>query len=379
MANLMYMNLTGGQETQFRTKWDTKWHFTFQQEVSKLTPFVTVRSDVSGEKIKSSWVGPLSIHEYTGTRQKNEVSDLKFGNRLGVKRKFSEMVPISRDEQMDMDRADYNLGLIQTQMKKGLGPFTDMVVLGLEHTTSAAPVGTILPGYNNAATITGYQLPASGRKGGILGTNTKEDANGDEQDAKLDYSRSIVDGVDTIGRNLIPVDYSTSGVGVSQNFAGTFLDKMGLLVRKYQEMDVLPTDHTGANDLVVAITPAIQQLLHAYEVGLNRDYGCSVLGDGSFNKFLQATVMVSTMLPTITTKKVKVGAETLQLEDVSAVACCAWLKSHVELLQWKNTEFDILDVKHLYKDVDYAVKVRGQVGCQRLNDDTVFVLPMEVA
>lgn len=372
------MNLTGGQETQYRTKWDTKWHFGFQQEASKFKPFVTVRTDMEGEKVKSSYIGGLNVHEYTGTRERNEVSDIKFGNRIGTQRKFAEMVPLSLDEKMNMEKADYSLGLIETQMRKACGPFMDMVALGLMHTTSAAPVGDILPGYNNAATITGYQLPLSGRKGGILGINTKLDANGDEQDATLDYSRSIVDGVVTDGRNLVPVDYSTSGVGVSANVAGTFIDKGNYIIRKLTEMDVLSSDHTGATNLVYAITPAVQQLLSTYEVGLNRDYGMSVLGDGSYNKFLRATVMVSNMLPTIKTKRVKQGASGIELEEVDAVACCAWLKDHVEFLVWRDTQFQIVDTSSQYKEVDNAVKCRGIVGCQRLNDDTVFVLPMAV-
>lgn len=376
--SLLNLNLTGTQETQYRTKWEEKWHYSFEQETSKLKPFVTTRS-VSGDKVKGSWVGGLTVHEYTGTRQVSEVSDIRFGNRIGTKRKFAEMVPISVDEQMNMDRADYNLGLIQTQLRKAVGPFTDMVALGLEEVHSAAPVREILPGFNNAMTITGYRPPTGGRKGGILGVNTKEDENGDEQDATLDYSRSIVDGVDTIGRNLVPIDYSISGVGVSQEFAGTFLAKMSYVIRRLQEMNALPADHTGATDLVVAINPAVQQLLSAYEVGLNRDYGLSVLGDGTYNKFLKATVMVSNMLPTITTKQLKKGTNSPELEDVQATACVAWLKSQVELMTWRESQFKIVDVSDRYKDVDNAVKVRGVLGCQRLNDDTVFVLPMKVA
>lgn len=372
------MNLTGTQETQFRTKWEEKWRFGFEQEVSKLKPFVTVRS-VTGNKVKSSDISGLNVHEYAGTRQVLEVSDLTFGNRIGTKRKFAEMVPISVDEVMDMDRANYNVGLIETQMRKATGPFSDMVILGLEHTTSAAPVREILPGYNNAATITGYQIASTSRKGGILGINTKLTDDGDETDATLEYGRSISDqGVINDGKNLIPVDYAISGTGVSANLAGTFVDKMKLVIRKYQEMNALSADHMGSNNVCAAINPAVQQLLCSYELGLNRDYGMSLLGDGSYNKFLQATVMVSNLLPTITTKRVSVGTESTTLEDVQAVACCTWLKDRVEMLMWRDTQFKIVDLSHRYKDVDQGVRVRGALGCQRLDDDTVFVMPMAV-
>lgn len=371
------LNITGDQETQFRTKWEEKWRCGFEQEVSKLKPFVTVKS-VTGNKVKSSDVSSLYVHEYSGYRQKMEVSDISFGNRIGTKRKFAELVPISVDEQMDMARANDYVGVIETQMRKAAGPFTDMVILGLEHITAAAPTRSILPDYANAATITGYRLPTSGRKGGILGVGTKENADGDEVDATLDYGRTLVDGVDTIGRNLVPIDYSTSGTGVSANLAGTFIDKCNYVIRKLQEMHALPAERDGVNNLVIAVNPAVQQLLRSYELGLNRDYGMSVLGDGSFNKFLKATVMMSTMLPTITTKRKKVGTASTELENVDAVACCAWLKDQVELLMWRDTQFKIVDLSAKYKDVDQGVKVRGVLGCQRLNDQTVFVMPMAV-
>ena len=92
------------------------------------------------------------------------------------------------------------------------------------------------------------------------------------------------------------------------------------------------------------------------------------LGVASYNSKMQATVVVSNMLPTMDTETI--GGSTIN----GARMCCAWLKSQIGFCL-RSSEYHIKDVNNKV-DIDYYSRVRGQAACARLRDDAVMVLPV---
>lgn len=169
--------------------------------------------------------------------------------------------------------------------------------------------------------------------------------------------------------NLIPVDYATTGTGVSKSFAGTFLDRLTYVKRLLEEKEVFNGVEKG--EICVAISPAVKQLLQSLELRLNRDYGFNKLGEAgnsTYNESLNITFLVTNMLPTMDTEN-KEGTEIS-----GARMCCAWLRSRIKFGTWRDTVFTMKDVNNMV-DVDNYLRVKGKAGCGRMDEDTVFVLP----
>lgn len=345
------MNLTKTEIEMVRQKLSTSWKHDWEQLYERVKPFMTEVTEVEGEYYEVPYIGGTDMKEYTGSRVKMEESRLHYGKRGMRYRKYYDFIKISIDEVKDMMNLEMNWNLIREKQKAGAARMVDMVALGLIKDKDTGKCRVKLE------TDAGYM-------GGILGTNYV--GNGGLEKSNLILTYPTAGGAFT---NLIPVDYATTGTGVSTNFAGTLYDRIGYIKRRLSELDAF--DSTTPGDICVAITPAEKQLLSAYEVGLNKDYGFSKLNEtgASYNEFLNVTFIVTNMLPEMDTVD-KAGGEVK-----GARMCAAWLKSQVGFGLWDSAEWTLKDVNDEV-DVDHGLRVKGKCGAMRFRDDAVFVLPV---
>ncbi len=329
-----------------RTKYSNQFDVAFQQLRSRFAGHAEIISDVEGERYEWPIHGGTSMREYTGYNVDIVDSITKYDKRSMRYRKFYDSQVLSRDVLKDMQPLEMNFARIKSQMVAAARRMFDEVFLGV---TKDATTGL-------------YRLKTDadeGFLGGILGTNYVGAGGTDKELLDLAYG----------GDNLIPIDFASSGKGVSSNLAGTFVDRLLYLKAKLETMDAFDPVEKGT--ICVAISPAVKRELQSYEISMNRDYGFDSLGDAgdvALNPKLGVTFIVSNMLPTMTTKN-KAGADV-----AGARMCCAWLKNRVGVGIWKDTQFEMLDV-NTKVDVRQRLIGSGMMGASRKDKETTFVLP----
>ena len=334
-----------------RNKYGTEWDHDWQQLTERVRPYTTSEPRVAGKYFEFPRIGGTEVKEYNDTRHEVEFSDLRFGKRGMRYRKFYNAIPLSIDEADDMMDLDYTLAQIKEAQKPAAARFMDAIALGVIKDEDSGK----------------WRLKTSddeGFCGGILGTNYGGDDGVKSFDLNLTY-----EAFQNRTGNLIPVDYATTGTGVSKSFAGTFLDRLTYVKRLLEEKEVFNGVEKG--EICVAISPAVKQLLQSLELRLNRDYGFNKLGEAgnsTYNESLNITFLVTNMLPTMDTEN-KEGTEIS-----GARMCCAWLRSRIKFGTWRDTVFTMKDVNNMV-DVDNYLRVKGKAGCGRMDEDTVFVLP----
>lgn len=334
-----------------RVKYAQKWQHEWEQLASRVQPLTTILTDAPPKGVYWEFpqIGGTDVHEYTDGRADMVTDQLRFGKRGMKQRKFYNSIDLCIDEVDDLLDLEYNFELIKGKQKAAAARFIDMITLGTKKGDSEYVVKT---------------TDDEGFAGGILGPGYSGEDGSTITQLDLSY-----DGFRNGTGNLIPIDYATSGTLVAKNYAGTIFDRVGYMLRRLEEMDAF--DGSAPGDLCLAISPAVKQMMNAYEAVQNRDYGFSKLVQGvpTFNSSLNATVVVTNMLPKMDTEDKSGGAVT------GARMCCAWLKSQVGFGMWKDTEWTLKDVPNKIA-VDHALRVRGKAGCARLRDDAVFVLPV---
>lgn len=345
------MALDKTQIEMVRAKFATEWQHDWEQQYERVAPYTTRIAEPKGVYYEVPYVGGTEVKEYSGSRVQMENSSLMHGKRGMKYRKFYNCIDISIDEVDDMMNLEYNFGLIKSKQKPAVARALDMFSLGVikDKTTGLYRVKTAADG---------------GHMGGILGTNYGGDDGATLYNLDTTYA-SFKSGKG----NLVPVDYAITGAGVSANFGGTIYARIEYIKRRLAELDAF--DSTAQGDICVGISPAEKQLLSAYEVGLNRDYGFGKLNEtgATYNEHLNVTFLVTNMLPTMNT------------EDKNGTAvnncrmCCAWLKSQIGFGMWKDADWTLKDVNGMV-DVDHELRVRGKAGCMRYRDDAVFVMPV---
>ena len=339
------------QRQMMRTKYKDQYESEFQQLSTRVQQYTTIETGMEGDYFEFPIIGGTEMREYNDTRHPIVEDDVRFAKRGMRYRKFFNAIPISKDEVRDMGKYEYTLAHIKQQQIAAAKRMIDAVALGVmrDKTTGKWRMKTAEDG---------------GYLGGILGTNYKGDGGTSLANLDLAYA-SFKAGKG----NLVPIDYATSGTGVDKVFSGTFLDKLGFVRRRMEELDIF--DPTEPGNLCVCISPAVKQMLHTLELKLNRDYGFSTLGEAGSTTYLNKTGItwiVSNMLPTMDTENKSGTAVT------GARMCCAWLKNRVSFGVWDDMEYIIQNVTDKV-DVRERSLATGYFGCGRKDEDSVFVLP----
>ena len=342
------MAFTMDELDMVRQKLSTEWKHDWEQLNERVKPFMTQVTEVSGEYYEVPYIGGTEMKEYTGTRKKMDESRLNFDKRGMRYRKYYDYIEVSVDEQADMMNIETSWGLIKQKQKAAASRMVDMVALGV-----------VKDGLN-------YRLKKTtdgGYCGGILGINYG--GQGGLTTSELDFSYPT----ESKRTNLIPVDYATTGTGVSDNYGGTLYDRIGYLKRILSELDAF--DSVTPGDICVAISPAEKQLLAAYEIGLNKDYGFGKLNEtgATYNEHLNVTFLVTNMLPKMDTVN-KAGTAV-----TGCTMCAAWLRSQVGFGTWDDASWTLKDVNGMV-DVDHGLRVKGKCGAMRFRDDAVYALPV---
>jgi len=334
------------------TKYATQWEHDWTQSQSRLLPYVSEIPNPQGKYYRFPRLGGTAVREYVSNDEDVVFDKLKTGDFGFKPRKFHNEIPLNDDDAAEVYDLMFNLDLIRQKQADAAAIFMDAVILG---TVKDASTGK-------------WRLKTAsdpGNRGGILGCSYSGDDGSESHE--LDLS---LDSYKNGTGNLIPIDYSTSGTGVSTLLAGTLIDRMKYAVRRLSENEAF--NSVDASELCLVISPAIAQVLSSLEMTINRDYDIGDLGDLGrpvFNRALGATIIQSNMLPTMDTTSL--GNESV----TGARMCCAFLKSQIGFGRWRNTEFRIKDINTKVA-MDYFLRVRGSAGCGRKRDDAVFVLPI---
>ncbi len=329
-----------------RTKYGNMWDVEFQQVRSNFEGHAEIVPDVEGERYEWPIHGGTEMTEYDGYNVDLVDSSLGYDKRSLRYRKFYNSQFLSKDVQRDMKPLDMSFARIKTEQAKAAKRKWDEIFLGVvkDKTTGLYRLKTDADG---------------GYLGGILGTNYKGDGGIDKVNLDLSYG----------GANLIPVDWASTGTGVSKNLAGTFIDRLIYLKAMLETKEVF--DAAMPYSICVAISPAVKRELLTYELTQNRDYGFSALGEAgqvAVCSKMGVTFIVSNMLPKMDTEdktgKVITGAR----------MCCAWLKNRVGvgIAESPTWEMRTVDKK---VDVTHRIVVTGAMGAARRDEDTTFVLP----
>lgn len=334
------------------TKYATQWEHDWAQTTSRLLPYVDQIAAPQGKYYRFPRLGGTNVHEYVSNEEDVVFDKLKVGDFGFKPRKFHNEIALNDDDNAEAYDLMMNLDLIRQKQAAAASIFTDDVILGTvqDASTGKRRVKTSADGGNG---------------GGILGCSYSGDDGSTSHDLDLTLE-SFQNGTG----NLIPVDYATSGAGVSSILAGTLVDRLKYAIRRLSENEAF--NAVDPSELCVVISPAIAQVLGSLEMSINRDYSIGDLGSIGrpvYNQAIGATIIQSNMLPTMDTTSLT--GETL----TGARMCCAYLKSQIGFGRWRNTEFRIKDINNKVA-MDYYVRVRGAAGCGRKRDDAVFVLPV---
>lgn len=334
------------------TKYATKWEHDWTQTESRLIPYVSEIANPQGKYYRFPRLGDTEMHEYVSNEESVSFDHLKVGDFGFKPRKFHNEIPLNDDDTLEAYDLMFNLDLIRQKQATAAARFMDEVILGTlkDKTTGKYRLKTAADG---------------GNRGGILGCSYSGEDGSESHELDLTY-----ESFNNHTGNLIPIDYATSGTGVSEVLAGTVIDRMKYAVRRLAENEAF--NSVDASELCLVISPAIAQVLGSLEMSINRDYAIGDLGDIGrpvFNRAIGATIIQSNMLPTMdTTNKAGTAIN-------GARMCVAYLKSQIGFGRWRSTEFRIKDINDKVA-MDYYVRVRGAAGCGRKRDDAVFVLPI---
>lgn len=333
-----------------RAEYATQFDEEFQQKTEKFRPYADVMriGANTGARYEMPRAGSTENSYYTDNFEKIEDQVLKFDKRSIFYNKFYNSIWISRDEVADMKNLDYTFGLVKKEQLKAAARTMDEIFLGVikDPTTKKYRLVT--------------EDDANVMRGGLLNTNWKGENGTTPVDLDLSYSEDS---------NLVPVDYATTGTGVSANLAGSFIDKIELVRRIFESNDVFDGSEVGT--ICVAISPAVAQVLRLYEAKNNKDYGFNKLGEGLcvYNEYTRVQFIVTNMLPTM---------DTVDREGSTVAGCrmcAAWLKNRVGFGIWKDTEFELLDVNDRVA-VRHRQLASGKAGCARKDEDTTLILPI---
>lgn len=344
---------------QYRTKFAKKWDHAFEQQIERVRPYMSIYDPkepvINGDGYEIPSMGTLDVTEYAGRSQKMTSVEPATGKTTVRPRQFYAYTEISPYDQIMLKDLEYGLSVIQKKQAHAAARFLDQVALGTK--------------YDKEKKV--YELKKEGTDPGFTGgiLNVRYSGNGGLTKSELDLTvASYKEGKG----NLIPVDYATSGTGVSNNYAGTLMDRVEYGKRRLEELDVF--DGTNPGEVCLVISPAVRQMLKALEVKLNRDYGFKDLGGegtATFCKDLNMTIIVSNMLPLFDTQKADANGTAVK----GARMCAMWLKSRVTFMSWRRTEWTVKQVND-DAEIDEGIRVRGMVGASRLDDESVFVLPV---
>ena len=334
-----------------RQKLSDEWNHDFEQTAERVVPYMTLETGLSGDYYEEPMMSGTEMTEYTGSRVNMVESRLKYGKRGMRYRKFYNYQTLSVDEADDMMAIAVKAGHVKVKQKAAAAREMDEIALGV---IKDAETGLYRP----------KRESDGGFLGGILGTNYGGDGGLTKYDLNTAYP------TESLRTNLVPVDYSLDGTpGVSSNFGATVYARIDYVKRLLSENEAF--DGTSPGDICMIISPAEKQLLSAYEVGLNHNYGFSRLSETgpTYNEHLNVTFIVSNMLPKMDTVD-KNGTAVK-----GCTMCAAWLKSQVKFGIWRNPEWTIQHITGM-ADVDYGIRVRGKAGAMRLREDAVFVMPV---
>ncbi len=335
-----------------RQKLSTEWEHDWEQTTERVKPHMTIIDEAEGDYFEVPYVGGTEMIEYTGSNVNMLLSNVNYEKRGMRYRKFYNYQNISIDQVDDMMNLEVTFNLKKEKQRAAAARKTDEIALGVIKDANTKK----------------YRLKTEadgGYLGGILGTNYGGDGGLQKHNLDLTYPTA------SKRTNLVPVDYSITGTpGVSANFAGTIYDKINYIKRILSENEAF--EGTSPGEICVAISPAEKQLLSAYEVGLNKDYGFGRLSEtgATFNEHLNVTFVVTNMLPLMDTVN-KAGTAVN-----GCTMCAAWLRSQVGYGVWRGAEWTLQNVTGV-ADVDHAIRVRGKAGAMRFRDDSVFILPMQ--
>ena len=334
------------------TKYATKWEHDWAQIESRLTSHVSEIAGPQGKYYRFPRLGDTEMHEYVSNEESVSFDHLKVGDFGFKPRKFHNEIPLNDDDTLEAYDLMFNLDLIRQKQASAAARFMDEVIIGSlkDKTTGKYRLKTAEDG---------------GNRGGILGCSYSGEDGSESHELDLTHD-SFKNGTG----NLIPIDYATSGTGVSEILAGTVIDRMKYAVRRLAENEAF--NSVDASELCLCISPAVAQVLGSLEMTINRDYAIGDLGDIGrpvFNRAIGATIIQSNMIPTMDT--VDKNGNSI----AGARMCFAYLKSQIGFGRWRSTEFRIKDINDKVA-MDYYVRVRGAAGCGRKRDDAVFVLPI---
>lgn len=348
MAITLSQDLIDLAHTKYMPLWNEDW----QQAKSLLLPWVTEIAGCEGPYVRFPRIGGTDVKEYSSNSADIVKSSLKHGTYGFKKRKFYNAIDLNDDDTAEAYDLMFNLDTIRKQQRKAAERFMDEVILGVVKDSSTGK----------------YRLKTSadgGYLGGILNTGYAGDDGSTTSSLDLTYA-----GFTAGTGNLVPVDYASTGTGVSTLMKGTVVDRMQYAVRKLAENEAY--NAVDPSELVFLISPAVAQAIRMLEVSVNHDYEIGDIGEFGrpvFNKAIGATIVQTNMLPTMDT-------EDKEGEDVEGCRMCvAFLKSQVGFGRWRDTEFRIKEESKKVA-VDYFLRVRGAFGAGRVRNDAVYVVPI---
>lgn len=334
-----------------RAEYATQFDEEFQQKKAKFRQFCDVMNigANTGSRYEMPRAGSTESTYYMDNFEDIVDKRLLFDKRSIFYNKFYNSIWISRDEVADMKNLDYTFGLAKKMQLAAAERTMDEIFLGVIKDAVTHKYRLVTESDTNVT------------RGGILNTNWKGENGQTAVSLNLNYEE---------GSNLIPIDYASSGVGISDNLAGTFIDKIELIRAMFEANDVFDGSEVGT--IVCWISPFVAQMLRMYESKVNKDYGFNKLGEGLcvYNEYTRVQFVVSNMLPLMDTVD-KYGNVVKDCRE-----CVCFLKNRVGFGLWKDTEFELLDV-----NTKVAVRHRqiasGKAGCARKDEDTVLILPVK--
>lgn len=350
----MAINLTQTQIDLAHTKYVPLWEQDWQQASSRLKAYLTPEPDCKGKYTRFHRIGGTDVHEYTRNDQSISFDSLKVGDYGMKPRKFFNAIPINDDDNADAFDLEIELAQIRPQQAAAAERFMDMAAIGV-----VKDKDTGLYRMKNASD--------EGARGGIFGTSYSGETG--ENAHELDLS---IAGFKAGTGNLIPLDYETTGAGVSSALAGTLVDRLKYALRRLAENEAF--NATDPNELCFVCTPGVAQYLQSLEMSVNHDYHIGDIGSIGrpvFNPTLGCTVIQTNMLPKMDTIKMD---GTTEVKD--CIMCGVWLRSQVGYSTFgrSSAEWTLKDINDKAA-MDYYSRVRGRIGVGRKRDDAVFVLP----
>lgn len=353
-----------------RTKYTERIQHEYEQRTTRFKGMAELIANVQGERYEWPLLGGMHATEYSEYWHETSPTHPKLGKRSIRKRKFEISTDISDEIAEDMAPLEWSLATLLPKQMNAMERKWDEAFLGVEPIYLVDGNGDLVLDEDRKPIPTGkYQVKTSasaagGFCGGLLGPNYVGEGGLEQANLDLSYTNGVA------GKNLIPVDYSLSGSGISSALSGTLIERLIYVKRKLEEQEVF----TGTEGVSVcfAISPAVKQVLCSLELAVNRDYGFQSLmenGAITFNKFLNVNFVVTNMLPTMNTTK----ADGTPVNN--ARMCVAWLKDRVGVATWKETTLDIRQKERMV-DSKYLQIVKTRIGASRKDEDTTFVLPV---